>query len=54
MTAGVTAEGPLGDVRGRILGVRVGDRVATIVFYSVGDSDASVAVEALEAVVARL
>jgi hypothetical protein len=54
LTASMTLDGTGVELRVRLLGVRVGDRVVVIAFSSIGESDASVAVEALEKVVARL
>jgi hypothetical protein len=54
VTATQSIEAPTARAQGRVLSVRVGDRVALVAFVAVGDADASVAVEALETVVARL
>jgi hypothetical protein len=43
-----------GELRARILGVQVGDHIATIAFSAPGDADAAIAVDALETVVGRL
>ena len=54
LTATISIGGPEADLGVRLLVVRVGDRVAIIAFSSIEETDANVAVEALETVVARL
>ena len=54
VTASVRVTSPASEIQGRILSVRVGDRIVTIAFSATTEADASVAVEALDTVVARL
>ena len=54
VTASLRVTSPSSELQGRILSVRVGDRIVTIAFSATGDADAAIAVDALDTVLARL